>query len=67
MKKQKYTITSLLPPVLFDSIVEPGKKYMIASGVWTEVSQDTTYEDIEWIKKVYSKKEDLNLGTKESK
>jgi hypothetical protein len=67
MKKQKYTITSLLPPVLFDSIVEPGKKYMIASGVWTEVSQDTTYEDIEWIKKVYPKKEDLNLGTKESK
>jgi hypothetical protein len=67
MKKQKYTITSLLPPVLFDSIVEPGKRYMIASGVWTEVSQDTTYEDIEWIKKVYSKKEDLNLGTKESK
>ena len=67
MKKQKYTITSLLPPVLFDSIVEPGKKYMIASGVWTEVSQDTTYEDIEWIKKVYPKKEDLNLDTKESK
>lgn len=67
MEKQKYVITSLLPPVLFDSIVEPGKKYMIASGVWTEVPQDTTYDDIEWIKKIYSKKEDLNLDSKESK
>lgn len=67
MEKQKYVITSLLPPVLFDSIVEPGKKYMIASGIWTEVSQDTTYDDIEWIKKIYSKKEDLNLDSRDSK
>lgn len=38
-------------PVLFDSIQEPGKKYLICDGKWREVPIETTYNDINWFRK----------------
>jgi hypothetical protein len=32
-------------PVLFESIQEPGKKYLICDGKWTDVPMETTYAD----------------------
>lgn len=38
-------------PVLFESIQEPGKKYLICDGKWTDVPMKTTYADIKWFRK----------------
>ena len=43
---------SHLPPVVFDSIQEPGKRYVIADGEWVEVSQNITQKDIVHFRKV---------------
>lgn len=52
----KYIVESLFHPVLFNSIQEPGKKYMIAEGLWEEVPAETTYENIVWFRKHYGQK-----------
>ena len=38
-------------PVLFDSIQEPDKKYLICDGQWREVPKETKYADIKWFRK----------------
>ena len=40
----KVIVHSTYPPVLFNSNVEPGKRYVIADGEWVEVSQYITYD-----------------------
>jgi len=49
--KEKKIVHSLFHPVLFNSIQEPGKQYIIADGVWEEVDGTYTYDDIVWLKK----------------
>jgi hypothetical protein len=44
------TVHSWYPPILFDSIQEPGKRYIIADGKWTEVDNTLTQADIKWVK-----------------
>lgn len=48
---EKIIVHSLFHPVLFDSIQNPGTKYLIADGIWKEVPNTVTYEDIVWFKK----------------
>ena len=38
-------------PVLFESIQEPGKKYLICDSNWREVPIETKYSDIKWFRK----------------
>jgi len=33
----KIIVHSYIPPIVFDSIQEPGKRYVIADGKWTEI------------------------------
>jgi len=49
-------IHSMMPPVLFESIQEPGKKYLIVEGKWEEVPMETTYKDLLWFRKHYGQK-----------
>ena len=42
---------SHLPPVVFDSIQEPGKRYVIADGQWTEIPNHLGYANIIHFKK----------------
>ena len=55
----KIIVESLWHPILFDSVQEPGKKYMITEGVWEEVPIDTTYENITWFRKHYGQTESV--------
>ena len=38
-------------PFLFESIQEPGKKYLICDGNWREVPIETKYSDVKWFRK----------------
>ena len=49
----RVSIKSYFPPVLFHSIVNPEKKYIIADGNWLEVPLQTDYKDVNWVKKVF--------------
>ena len=42
---------SFLPPVVFDSIQEPGKRYIIADGKWTEIPNHLGYQHVIHFKK----------------
>lgn len=53
VSENKVVVHSTLPPVLFNSKVEPGKRYVIADGEWVEVSQSITYENIVHFRKIY--------------
>jgi len=44
------TVHSWYPPVIFDSIQEQGKRYLIIDGVWNEVPNTLTYDDVKWVK-----------------
>lgn len=44
------TVHSWYPPVIFDSIQEPGKRYLIIDGKWNEVPNTLTYDDVKWVK-----------------
>ena len=48
----KVIVHSTFPPVVFDSIQEPGKRYVIADGEWVEVSQNITYNDVVHFRKI---------------
>ena len=46
-------------PVLFESIINEGKKYLITTEKgWMEVPPETTYDDLEWIKIPFTDKRD---------
>lgn len=48
----KVIVHSTFPPVLFDSITEPGKRYVIAEGEWVEVSPNITYDNVIHFRKI---------------
>jgi len=49
------TIHSWRVPVLFESVINEGKKYLITSEKgWMEVPPETTYDDLEWIQIPFS-------------
>jgi hypothetical protein len=56
VSSNKVVVHSTFPPVLFDSNVEPGKRYVIAEGEWVEVSPNITYADIIHFRKVLGEK-----------
>jgi len=51
---------SFRPPVVFESVINPGIKYLICDGLYTEVPITTEYSDIEWIKKEISPNPKVN-------
>jgi len=51
VSSNKIIAHSFLPPVVFDSIQEPGKRYVIADGKWTEIPNHLGYEHIIHFKK----------------
>jgi hypothetical protein len=44
-------VHSYMVPVVFDSIVEPGKRYVIADGHWTEIPNHLGYKHINHFRK----------------
>ncbi len=42
----KIIVHSFMVPVVFDSIQEPGKRYVIADGKWTEIPNHLGYSNI---------------------
>lgn len=59
------TVHSWRVPVLFESNVEDGKKYLITSEKgWMEVPPETTYDDLNWIKIPISDKQDKHIYDK---
>lgn len=47
----KAVVHSLIPPIIFNSIKEPGKRYIIADGKWAEINDDINKDNIIWFKK----------------
>ena len=52
VSSNKVIVHSTFPPVLFNSVTEPGKHYVIAEGKWVEVSSNITYADIVHFRKI---------------
>jgi hypothetical protein len=46
-------VHSFIVPIVFDSVQEPGKRYIIADGKWTEVSNNITWGSINWFQKPF--------------
>jgi hypothetical protein len=46
-------VHSFMVPIVFDSVQEPGKRYIIADGKWTEVSNNITWGSINWFQKPF--------------
>lgn len=42
----KIVVHSFMVPVVFDSVQEPGKRYVIADGQWTEIPNNLGYKNI---------------------
>ena len=49
----KLIVHSYMVPVVFDSVVEPGKRYVIADGKWTEIPNHLGYKHINHFKKEF--------------
>ena len=47
----KIVVHSFMPPVVFDSIQEPGIRYVIADGKWTQIPNHLGYKHILHFKK----------------
>lgn len=47
----KAVVHSLLPPVIFSSVTEEGKRYIIADGEWVEIHDDINNSNIIWFQK----------------
>ena len=56
VSSNKVIVHSTFPPVLFNSVTEPGKRYVIAEGKWVEVSPNITYADIVHFRKILGKR-----------
>jgi len=52
VSSNKVIVHSTFPPVLFNSVTEPGKRYIIAEGEWVEVSSNITYADVIHFRKI---------------
>lgn len=51
--ENKAIVHSLIAPIIFESIQEPGKRYIIADGEWTEIHNDINKDNIVWFKRPY--------------
>ena len=49
--ENKAVVHSLYPPVVFDSIHEPGKRYLIADGKWHDIHDGITYSNVVWFRR----------------
>lgn len=49
----KAVVHSLIAPIIFESVVEPGKRYIIADSKWTEIHDGINKDNIIWFKKPY--------------
>lgn len=48
----KVVVHSTMPPVIYNSIHDSGKRYVIADGEWVEVSQNITHANIVHFRKI---------------
>ena len=49
--ENKAIVHSYMPPVVFDSVQEPGKRYIIADGKWVEINDEIGYHNTIWFRK----------------
>lgn len=56
---------SFRPPVLFESVVNPGIKYLICDGHYTEIPLSTEYSDIKWERKELKSVQPIKVSGKE--